>query len=157
MQNICNHQQQNYMFRFYYLIMDYLPMPEYVCADALLYWKCKKISANLEASAGKLIRDAFTQHSHNAFCLIEGLPKDFLQKQSLADLEDSLHFVQMDWLLASPAGLLFRLREELYGLLEGYDQIFWPELESAGHKVAHSLSVNCELCEHDLSATDQAA
>ena len=51
----------------------------------------------------------------------------------------------MDWLLGTDAGLLFRIREELYGLKEGYEKIFWPDLTDKPTQNQSHLSVSCEL------------
>jgi len=65
--------------------------------------------------------------------------------------------VQMDWLLGTDAGLLFRLREELYGLSEGYDKVFYPELSGSAPKRGSTLSVNVEVTTETLYPTSEAA
>lgn len=141
-------------------ITDYIPKAEYVVQDALLYWNFQKLShpfvagRNSDVKVEKLLvepmKKAFMQSSHNACHLIDHLPKSFLGKIGPADVEETLYMVQMDWLLGSDAGLLFRIREELYGLQNGYDRIFWHDLQGAAPKKAFHLSLCFELSEKDF-------
>ncbi|MBX3033364.1 MAG: hypothetical protein KF865_05505 [Bdellovibrionaceae bacterium] len=147
-------------------ITDYVPKAEYVVNDALLYWHFKKLSQpfvagrNSDVKVEKLLveplRSAFNQTSHNACCLIDQLPASFLEKMGPADLEEALYHVQMDWLLGSPAGLLFRIREELYGLQNGYDRIFWRDVEDGPKKKPFNLSLCFELRESDWRVSKAA-
>jgi hypothetical protein len=138
-------------------ITDYFAKPEYISNDAVLYWKFKKLASQMpEAVAQEMARN-FLSYSHNATFLIESLPSGFLKSVSNDNLEDTLYLTQMDWLLGTDAGLLFRVREELYAILDGYEKIFWPELEGKFHQPAHSLSVSCEVSEKDLYLKDAAA
>lgn len=142
-------------------ITDYIPKADYVVNDALLYWKFMQLAHPFVASRAsdvkveKLLiepmKKAFQTGSHNACHLIDHLPKSFIEKLEPSELEEALYLVQMDWLLGSEAGLLFRLREELFGLQNGYDKIFWHELQGGPvHKGAH-LSLSFELSENDFS------
>ena len=58
--------------------------------------------------------------------------------------------VQMDWLLGSASGLLFKIREELYGLKEGYDRIFWPHAKTLQDRSSLKPSVHFILSSTDL-------
>lgn len=141
-------------------ITDYLPKSEYIVNDALLYFQVKKLSEpfivgkNSDVRIEKLlvspIQKAFQQYSHNASYLIDHLPMPFLKSLSPADLEEALYLVQMDWLLASEAGLLYKIREELFGLQNGYEKIFWPEWSQAPAKKELQLHVSCELSPEHL-------
>ncbi len=147
-------------------ITDYLPKAEYVVHDALLYWHFSKLSheftqgknsdVRIEKVFVEPLRKAFKTESHNACHLIDQLPKNFLEGLSHGELEEALYLVQMDWLLGSEAGLLFRIREELYGLQNGYEKIFWQELEGAPAKKSFHLSLCFELPEKGFT-TPQAA
>ena len=92
----------------------------------------------------------FKSYSHNGFCLIESLPKSFIQSLHQEELEESLYIAQMDWLLGTDAGLLFRIREELFGLREGYQKIFWPDAEGRPEQYQTSLEVSCHLTANDI-------
>lgn len=136
-------------------ICDYLPKSDYVVNDALLYYNFKKLV--LPFSMGKTsdikiekllvapLEKAFHQYSHNASYLIDHLPQSFLASMNPMDLEEALYLVQMDWLLGAPAGLLFKIREEFFGLQNGYEKIFWPSWDNGNLKKPMQLSVCCEL------------
>lgn len=140
-------------------ISDYLHKPDYVVNDALLYMNFKRLSHPFAAKredtrVDKLlvspIQKAFEQYTHNAYFLVEQLPKNFLASLSHSELEEALYMVQTDWLLGSEAGLLFKIREELFGLEYGYDKIFWPDLHRRPSFKAANLSICCEVTDSDL-------
>lgn len=141
-------------------ISDYLPKADFTTNDALVYWQFKKLSTPFVDHKDKDIRiekllvnpmqRAFKQYNHNACVLIDSLPQDYLSKYSNTELENKLHQVQMDWLLGTPSGLLFRVREELYALTHGYDKVFWPEASEQSEKHAIGLKIDFELTESDL-------
>ena len=137
-------------------ISDYLPKSDYTVNDALLYWHFKNLSssfndnkkyAEVEKNLVTPMHHYFLQYSHNACNLVDQLPIHFLESLNNNELEEALHHVQMDWLLGSDSGLLFKIREELYGVLEGYDKIFWPEAGNAKAKKASQLNLCFELNE----------
>jgi hypothetical protein len=135
-------------------ISDYLPKSDYTINDALLYWHFKNLTENVSGEVEKTIvapmHNYFIQYSHNACNLIDQLPGNFLESLKNVDLEEALHHVQMDWLLGSCSGLLFKIREELFGVLEGYDKIFWPEASNAKNKKASVLTLNFTLSDKDV-------
>ncbi len=147
-------------------ISDYLPKSDYTVNDALLYLQFKKLSIPFVGHKDKDVRieklfveplmKSFNQYNHNACSLVEQLPKSFLSSLPQSELEEALHHVQMDWLLGSEGGLLFKIREELFGAIAGYDKIFWPEISTLKEKTATSLSICFELSYKDL-AKDYAA
>lgn len=126
-------------------IQDYLPKADFTTNDALVYWQFKKLSTPFVAHKDKDIRiekllvdplqRAFEQFNHNACTLVNHLPKQLLENTPQADLEETFYQWQMDWLLGSSAGLLFRLREELFAATRGYNEFFWPEAKNTfkGH------------------------
>lgn len=134
-------------------ITDYLAKPEYVVNDGLLYYHFKKLftpfvsGRSSDVKIDKLLYrplDAhFQKFSHNACQLVENIPADFLNQLNPMELEQALYLIQMDWLLGSEAGLLFKIREELFGLQEGYEKVFWPEYDFRGHKHSTRLHVCC--------------
>lgn len=136
-------------------ITDYLPKADFTVNDALLYWQFKKLSTPFVGHKDKDVRieklfvdpmeRAFFQYNHNACALIDQLPQGVLTSSSQTELEDFLHHVQMDWLLGTSAGLLFRLREETFGLVHGYDKVFWPEATQTKTKKPSTLKICFEL------------
>ncbi len=150
-------------------ISDYLPKADYTVNDALLYWQFKKLSVpfanpkdkDRDSHVAKLFVEPlhryFKQYNHNACYLVDQLPPSFLNSLNQPDLEEALHHVQMDWLLGSEGGLLFKIREELFGVIEGYDKIFWPECANLKAKKASSLNLCFEISEKDLAKESVAA
>lgn len=136
-------------------ITDYLPRAEYVVNDALLYINFKKLAqpynspkspdARVEKLLVNPLEKAFHKYSHNACRLVDSLPPTFLSSLSPVELEEALYLVQMDWLLGSPAGLLFKVREEIFGLQNGYEKIFWSDVEPTSHSKHVTLSLCCEV------------
>lgn len=148
-------------------ISDYLPKADFTANDALVYWNFKKLSIPFvnhkdnDPRVEKLfvmpMINNFKQYNHNACQLIESLPPSFLNSLRATDHEETLHHVQMDWLLGSEAGLLFKLREELYAVTDGYEKIFWPECGALKPKKSSSLNLCFHLNEKDLSQHSSAA
>ncbi|HEY1079456.1 MAG TPA: hypothetical protein VGE46_05140 [Bdellovibrio sp.] len=136
-------------------ITDYLPRAEYVVNDALLYWNFKKLAQPFsgpktpDPKVEKLFVDpmekAFHKYSHNACNLVDNLPKTFMTSLNPIELEEAFYLVQMDWLLGSPAGLLFKIREEIFALQSGYEKIFWSDTEPKFHAKPVALHLCCEL------------
>lgn len=141
-------------------ITDYLLKSDFTVNDALLYWQFKKLATPFIGHKDKDVRieklfvapmeRAFFQYNHNACALIDNLPQSFLTAMSQTELEHALHHVQMDWLLGTGCGLLFRIREEIFGICHGYDKIFWPEASEVKTKKASSLKICFELKESDV-------
>ncbi len=138
-------------------ITDYLSKAEYVANDAVLYYQFQKLRDKMGFEAQKTMHRAFKNFSHNGYCLIESLPKNFLKNSRMEELEESLYIVQMDWLLGTDAGLLFRVREELYGILEGYHKVFWPDANGKVYQAPTHLHVNCQITVDDLYHRTTAA
>lgn len=142
-------------------ILDYIPKSDYICQDAQLYWKFLQHSKKFQDDAAisealvKPLTLDFKNHSHNAYYLIENLPPKFIQGLAPSQMGEALHLVQMDWLLGSDAGLLYRIREELYGTLGGYEKLFWPEENLTVFKPSN-LMINCRLTDQDLRNFNKA-
>lgn len=141
-------------------ITDYLPRAEYVVNDALLYWNFKKFSQPFsgpkapDSRVDKLFANpmekAFQKYSHNACHLVNNLPKSFISSLNQMELEEAFYLVQMDWLLGSPAGLLFKIREEVFALQGGYEKIFWKDVEPKHHSKPVALHLSCQLTEETV-------
>jgi hypothetical protein len=138
-------------------ISDYLSKAEYVANDGLLYFNFKKLKDQMKPQAYETMNKAFMNYSHNGYCLIEALPKSFLNSLRTEELEESLYLVQMDWLLGTDAGLLFKIREELYGLIEGYEKVFWHDVDGRSFQNQSHLAVSCEIKLDDLYPRVEAA
>jgi hypothetical protein len=138
-------------------ISDYLPKADYVANDGLLYWTFKRMKNELPKPAADQMEKAFFTYSHNGAALIENLPKSFLGKLNREELDEALYLVQMDWLLGTDAGLLFRLREELFALAEGYEKVFYTDLIGKRPTSGSTLSVNCQITEETLYPSSEAA
>ncbi len=139
-------------------INDYLAKTDFTVNDALIYWQFKKLSSpfinGVDMKIEKLfvqpLEHAFLKFNNNACTLINNLPEAFLTHQNSVNLDESLHQIQMDWLLGSACGLLFRIREELFGLQNGYDQIFWPESDSSKFNSQSNIQCHLEIFESDF-------
>lgn len=147
-------------------ISDYLHKPDYVVHDALLYLNFKRLSQPFTSRKDDLrieklfvapMQKAFQQYTHNAYFLIEQLPKNFLNSLSHTELEEALYLVQTDWLLGCEAGTLFKIREELFGLEYGYEKIFWLDLQKKPSFKPANLSICCEVDDNDLFGGYHAA
>lgn len=148
-------------------VTDYLPKGDYVVSDAVLYWQIKKLThpfvagkqsdVRIEKLLVQPIESAFKKFAHNACHLIDHLPSSFLKAVNAVDLEDTLYLIQMDWLLGSGTGLLFKIREELFGLQNGYEKIFWPELENRPPVKAAQLSLNLNYTMQEILGHKKSA
>ena len=138
-------------------VQDYLPRADYVVRDALLYHQFKKWSQpwahgpKSDVRVEKLFIDpmtqAFKKHVHNACFLIDQLPEVFVNELGPQDLEEALYLVQMDWLMGTGSGLLFKIREEIYGLEHGYEKVFWHEHQDRDWSQPTQLKISCEMSE----------
>ena len=66
------------------------------------------------------------------------------------ELEEALYLVQMDWLLDSESGLLFKIREEVFALEQGYEKIFWRDYEGQPSQKPVPLSIYFDMSERYL-------
>jgi hypothetical protein len=148
-------------------ISDYLAKADYTINDALLFLQFKKLTTPFVSHKDKDVRiekllvhpmeKYFYQYNHNACCLIDQLPPSFLSSLSMTELEETLHHVQMDWLLGSSSGLLFKIREEVFGIIEGYDKVFWPETQNITTKSSSKLTLSFQITNQDLATDSNAA
>lgn len=139
-------------------ISDYIPRADYIANDAVLYYQYRKIRKSLPAEPMKSLDQAFMTYSHNGAFLVENLPATFLAKLGNEELIESLYLIQMDWLMGTEAGLLYQIREEIYGLIEGYQKIFWPDY--LGQKRTGEdpyLVIQCQVDEDLIFPSSSAA
>lgn len=144
-------------------ICDYLPKAEYIANDAILYWNFRKLALPFKEQKGQAqqllvnpLEKVFQKYSHNACYLVDHLPEGVLATMKPSEMEEKLYLIQMDWLLGTDAGLLFRIREELFGLQEGYEKLFWPEASVPNSKKETHLCVSCELTDKHVVANQAA-
>lgn len=138
-------------------VADYLPKADYVANDAILYYNLKRRQDRLPQAIFNEMMEDFYKYTHNAVCLIEALPENFLKSMSHHGVEEALYFVEMDWLLGTDAGLLYRIREELFGLKEHYENVFWPDLAGQKSHKAHRLEVSFRFNNEDVNNIVKAA
>lgn len=148
-------------------ISDYLPKADYTVNDALLYWHFTRLAQQFHPHKEKdqrtekhfvePLKHHFHQYSHNACRLVENLPVSFLGSLNQQEQEESLYQAQMDWLLGSHSGLLFKIREELFGVFEGYEKIFWVNTHGGKAKTSSSLNICFEISEKDLATNSSVA
>ncbi len=141
-------------------VQDYIPRADYVVNDALMYWNFKKLSTpwssgtKSDVKVDKLLIEpifkSFKKHIHNACSLIDQLPEKFLSQMGPEDLEEALYLVQMDWLMGSGLGLIFKIREEVYGLEHGYEKVFWHEWQDRDWSPPNALKIACEMSQTDF-------
>lgn len=129
-------------------IKDYFHAPDLLTNDTMLCHQFIQLKQKGQLTGGGEIHlekgfKTFLPHSYQ---LIQSLPESFFTNQNSEQLEQSIYSFQIDWLLGTPSGLLYRIREELNGLREGYEQTFWPELiNTEAEEVVSVLHVNCLL------------
>ncbi len=131
-------------------ITDYFPRAEYILNDALLFTEFKNLRNEMPEKTFEKLSDRFFQYCHNGVCLMQSLPKAFKEKLDPETKEEVLYQAQMNWLLGTPAGLMYRIREELYGLQQGYTKVFFRELHRPKNNKTTMLSLNCRITEAEL-------
>lgn len=58
--------------------------------------------------------------------------KNLFPDQDQEEIEQGLYDLGYAWLYQTDAGLLWRTKVELDGIVNGYENTFWPELKDAG-------------------------
>ncbi len=148
-------------------VHDYLPRAEWVVNDTLVinhfHTLCKKWKtletdwADFEKTLITPFEKVLQHFCHNGYFLWKALPQQFLSTMTLEEAEETLFMAQMDWLLGTPTGLLFRIREELYGLKEGYEKIFWPHRSELMTQPHSHLEFKTLITENFLSKQNREA
>lgn len=141
-------------------IKDYFHSPELLTNDTLLYHHLLvlKMNGKLSRPGDDSLTQAFVTYLPHTHFLLTRLPETFFINKEHDQLENELYQFQVDWLLGTPAGLLYRIREELIGLREGYQHTFWPELQNDEAKEPLSiLHIQCALGSEHIKHLDGAA
>ncbi len=151
---------------------DYLPKAEFIVNDAMIYHQFQKLNKSLPTTSNthferadmssvkawlSPLQASFQQYAHNACQLVDNLPEEFLKALKPQELEEALYLIQMDWLFGTPAGLLFRIREELYALDEGYEKVFWRDFEGHHLRPSQPLRIATSLTDEDIRRHSVAA
>jgi hypothetical protein len=128
-------------------VSDYLPKPEYVLNDALLYNQFQQLAqeSKIDSHFIEMMNKSFHRFTHNGYYLVQNLPSEIFQNKNPEELEELLFRTQIDWLLGSHSGLLFKIREELYGVQDGYEKVFWNDHNHNSIQKPTRLEVSCEL------------
>jgi hypothetical protein len=142
-------------------VADYLPNIETNVNDALLFYHWKSLTQHQphpNNHFNESMEQAFRNFTYYSYSLVKALPTEFFKQDQVNLIEQGLHMFQVDWLLGSPAGLLFRLKEELYGLKESYEKIFWPELQKKPNlQIQAILEAHCIIYPEQLKKLKDAA
>lgn len=141
-------------------VKDYFHAPDLLTHDSMLYHHVLILRQNhqLNGQSDEALAKAFMTYLPHSHFLVNSLPEHFFSNKSEEQLANSLYSFQVDWLLGSPAGLLYRIRDELVGLKEGYDQSFWPELNGETTlEPLNVLKVNCVLGSEHIRQLSEVA
>lgn len=142
-------------------ISDYLPNIENNVNESLLYYHWNALNQHQPHSSKHFIdsmEQAFRNFTYYGHQLMKALPRDFFKQKQIEVIEQGLYMFQVDWLLGSPSGILFRLKEELYGLKEGYEKIFWTDLlKKSSEQVHATLAAECMIGPDQLKKLSEAA
>jgi hypothetical protein len=126
----CNHQIHDPTFESIRMdsLLDYLPKFESIASDSLIYSHFKRLEAQMPTLVSQRLKDIFHTHTSMGVTLIHSLER-IRPAQSLgSDLLESLKRLQVDWLFSTGSGVCYRVREELLGIRDGYQNIFFPDL-----------------------------
>jgi hypothetical protein len=141
-------------------VKDYFHAPELLTNDTLLYHHLLTLKRNgkLTRPGDNSLTEAFISYLPHTHFLLANLPEGFFEHKEQSQLEDELYQFQVDWLLGTSAGLLYRIREELIGVREGYQHTFWPELQFEEAKEPLSiLHIQCALDSEHIKHLNDAA
>lgn len=141
-------------------VKDYFHAAELLTNEALLYFHFQSLqrAGTLNGPSLESLGQAFRNFLPYSHFLVSALPSEFFIQQNHETLEQSLYAFQIDWLLGTPAGLLYRIREELIGLKEGYEQSFWPELQNEWNEnPLENIEVNCLIDANQIRQVSSVA
>jgi hypothetical protein len=142
-------------------VTDYLPNTEENVNSSMLYYHWSSLSQHQPHGSKHFhesMEQAFRNFTYYGYHLTKALPLDFFKQKQIDLIEQGLYLFQVDWLLGSPAGLLFRLKEELYGLKESYEKIFWSDLSKKPSTQPHAiLKTQCTIGPEQLRKLSEAA
>jgi hypothetical protein len=142
-------------------ITDYLPNVENNVNDSLLFYHWSALSQHQPHQSSHFhesMEQAFRNFTYYGYNLMKALPAEFFKQKQIDVIEQGLYMFQVDWLLGSPSGLLFRLKEELYGLKESYEKIFWSDLhKKPDTQVQAILEAQCTISPDQLKKLSEAA
>lgn len=137
-------------------VLDYLPKLDSVAADAALYSQFKRLEAQMPTLVGQRLKDCFYTFTSMGVTLVESIDR-IKPVQSLGkDIGENLNRMQLDWLFGTHSGILYRLREELIGLRDGYAQTFHLDVPQGSNQCNTHWSFDC-TADETLWLTDKVA
>lgn len=140
-------------------VSDYLADASFVANDTILYHSMMNLTKKhkVPPEFTKSMQERFQAWTHNGTTLYHSLPESIFKTNDPEELIETLYNLQMDWLLGSPSGVLFRLREELYASKEGFHRIFWPEAGPRPSNRNGKLEVACDLGSGEIAGFKKSA
>lgn len=140
-------------------VSDYLADASFVANDTILYHSMMNLTKKhkVPTEFTKSMQERFQAWTHNGAILYHSLPESVFKTKDPEELIETLHGLQMDWLLGTPSGVLFRLREELYASKEGFHRIFWPEATPRSSNRHGKLEVACDMGPSEIAGFKKSA
>ena len=77
--------------------------------------------------------------------LDEFLPEDLFKDEAPEVIEQGLYDLCCAWLYQTDAGLLWKTRIELDGIADGYENVFWPQLQESEPCGFNQIEVACDV------------
>lgn len=139
---------------------DYLQQTHYNVNDAILYYHWQSLihhNPHPDSKFAESMEQAFRNLTHNGYYLVKTLPPEIFELKPFSQIEESVNRFQVDWLLGTAGGLLYRLREEIYGLKEGYDKLFWTDLNEKSLEPHAVLESQCSIGPEQMKLISEAA
>ncbi|GEM_PF-3472695 len=133
-------------------VYDYLSKLDSISNDALLYAQFKRLEAQIPSLVAQRLKDAFFNYTSMGVTLIDSVEKSPAYYFSQQDPWDSLNKFQLDWLFGTHAGILYRLREELHGIKQGYHNVFYSDLSPDIKQQNYYWQIHCKLSEQMISS-----
>ncbi|MCS6837415.1 MAG: hypothetical protein NZ480_01090 [Bdellovibrionaceae bacterium] len=105
-------------------VLDYLPMFHSLPAEARVFSSFKRFESQLPTLVSHKLRDEFLKELPMSVTLIFSVERAW-KKNTIIWESDVLQEFQLSWLYGAYSGILFRLREELVGIKNGYQNTFY--------------------------------
>jgi len=126
-------------------VSDYLPKLESVTQDGMVFWHFQRMHSQMPTLVAQKMREQISKYISMGVTLIESLKSAQIQNLSEQDLFNYLNLIQIDWLYGTHSGILFRLREELEALRQGYHKVFYLEASPNLIQKANYWKFYCDL------------
>jgi hypothetical protein len=126
-------------------VNDYLPKLESVAHDAAIYSHFLRLEAQMPTLVAQRLKDVFQTYSSMGATLIDSIERIKPSQRFGKDLLEHMNRVQIDWLFGTPAGICYRLREELLAIRDGYHKVFHFDVATDFRQQNASWSFDCPL------------